>query len=232
MFHGLWGFALPVYSLHHSPFPFTSVINPNEKDIWWSKWIQLAEHEWIQTSELPVTSVFSWILMRSIPGAQVWCLWEAHSHLSSFSSELCNSLLSSQWQQWSLLRVEPCFLESLLSILIIQNVFHLFEVRLWGTYSIPSGSTESSKAIPFCGVGGWGGGGVSSVRLSKSNFFGLCFHYLSWERRCHHSPPRRPGLCSDLKMKLFYILLRGSRRWPAGSPFIGSKRTWCYSFFV
>lgn len=53
---------MPAPSFHCSPSPLIFLRNPSEKDIWWSKEIQLAGHEWNKpmSSRWPLSLVGSW----------------------------------------------------------------------------------------------------------------------------------------------------------------------------
>lgn len=170
------GLSTPASSFHHSPAPLIFLRNPSEKDISWSKWIQPAGHEWTQTSELAVTSILGWVLMRSIPGTHICCLWGDRSHLSLSPSAFCNS---------PFIRSTTAAVDAHVLTLLcrVSPLLLCYSKYLWSVWSGTLGylqhlsrSSESSKAISLDPRGA--AFLLTSFCPWERNFPWLCFHYL------------------------------------------------------
>lgn len=227
MLHGLWGFSLPVSSFHHSSSPFS----------YKSKWkgylvikVNSTGRAWMNTNQWAPSDL---------------CLWSDHDEihlLYPFLLPLGGSTMSPLFI-WALqfsfffatttvVYAQLLTLPSQISPLLLH-----YSKCLWSVWSGAPGYLLPSSQ------GYWEL--QSHLLLSREGLLLCSFPFVfertisltmlslpMWERRCHHSPAQRSGLWSDLKVKVCCAFLMGTRRWPAGSQFTGSKRTWFYCLFL
>lgn len=181
-------------------------------------WQSMNEHK-PMSSQWPLSLVGSWWDPFPVP---TLAASGGISHLSAFY--LSSAILF-------YLRVTTVVYAQVLTLLSQVSSLHLhYSKCLWSVWSralgVPAAFLpwvpRAPKPSPLAPRGA--ASLLPSFCLWASNFLWLCFHDPSWERRCHQSPAQRPGLWSDLKVKVCYAFLRKSRRWPAGSQCAGSKK--------